>query len=488
LAPHPPVRRRALALALAATLAVLALPGPVASTPAAPPPNIVVLMLDDFAFIDQRIWERLPNIKALFVDAGVEALNYWGNDPLCCPGRANFLTAQVAHVNGVIQNDARLLDPRATIATELDAIGYETAVCGKYMNLTDLLEDRSPPGWDNAAVSSGGYYAYDAYVNDAIEPHGNEPADYSTDVFADHCLGFLAAAPADAPIFAWLTPYATHQGADSTGVVTRWEPAPAPRHWDDERCAGIEPWRPPNYNSPTLTGKPAYIRGQRLLRGLFTNGFPLDRRCRALLSVDEWLGQTIALLEQQGRYENTLFVLTSDNGMGFGAFRGQSKGAPHIAQMPLLLAWPGVIGNVPRQLDYLLSNVDLAPTLCELAGCEMGPYPNGQPADGQSFAGLIAPSRSTSVPERRAIVLEQAGFAGVPAWRAVMTDPVSHSTGRQWFHIRYVTGEMELYDITGGPCHAWVAGMSADPCMLTNLAKAKPNLRRKLNVLLKALW
>jgi arylsulfatase A-like enzyme len=450
-------------------------------------PNIVVLMLDDNAFLDHRIWERLPNIKALFLDQGVEALNFWGNDPLCCPGRANFLTAQVAHVSGVIKNDGRPLNPNTTIATELDALGYYTNICGKYLNGTDRIADKSPPGWDNVAIMVGSYYRYTAWVNDVVEQHGSNPADYSTDVFADHCQAFLDAAPADQPLFAFMTPFSPHKGADRAGVIHAWEPVAADRHFEDERCAGIAPWKPVNYNSASLNGKPAYVRSRPLLGGTFVDGYPMVNRCRALLSVDDWLGRVVDTLKGQGRFENTIFVFTVDNGMGYGAFRWPRKGAPHTAQLPLFISWPGVIGG-PAQISDLLSNVDLAPTLCEFAGCEMGPYPNGKPANGQSFAGLIAPALSASVPQRSAIVLENAGAGEGPPWRGIMTNPAQHRTGQQWYFIKYSTGERELYDLSGGVCYAWQAGMPGDPCMLTNLSPSRPGVRRALNAELTALW
>jgi N-acetylglucosamine-6-sulfatase len=479
------VRKRTL---LVLVLLALLAPQVTLSAPPPAPPNIVVLMLDDIAFMDHRVFDRLPNIKATFLDQGVEALNYWGNDPLCCPGRANFLTAQVAHRHGVTRQDARLLDPTETIATELDALGYYTNICGKYLNLTDKLVDKSPPGWDNAAVMTGSYYNFTAYVNDVAEPHGSAPDDYSTDVFADHCLGFLEAAPADQPLFAFMTPWGPHKGADETGVVNGYEPAVAPRDGTDTHCDGIAPWAPANYNPATLEGKPTYVQKRPLLTGAYANGYPLEKRCRALLSVDEWLGRTIDLLKAQGRYNNTLFVLTGDNGMGYGAFRWALKGAPHVAQLNLFISWPSVIKGPPTQINALLSNVDLAPTLCEFAGCEMGPYPSGEPVDGQSFAGLVAPSRSTSAPDRRAIILEDLSARGAPTWRGLMTDAATHRSHKQWYYIEYKTGERELYDLSGGPCYAWQPGMPGDPCMLTNRAASKPHLMKHLAAKLARLW
>src|SRR6186997_1300933 len=103
------------------TLCALLAPQVTLGAPPAPPPpderpNIVLMVIDDFPAMDQRVFERLPNIKALFLDQGIGFTNYWANFSLCCPGRAAILTGQTAAHNGVVMNDARLLDASETIA------------------------------------------------------------------------------------------------------------------------------------------------------------------------------------------------------------------------------------------------------------------------------------------------------------------------------------------------------------------------------------
>ena len=102
-----------------ALLAVLSIPALAAehTVPASARPDEIVVMVDDLGAIDDRILERLPNIKALFLENGLQYDDAYSETPLCCPGRASFLTGQHTAHHGVVMNDARLLDPSHTIAT-----------------------------------------------------------------------------------------------------------------------------------------------------------------------------------------------------------------------------------------------------------------------------------------------------------------------------------------------------------------------------------
>ena len=115
-------------------------------------PDIVVIMADDLGAIDERILERLPNIRELFLEKGLRFDAAYSETPLCCPGRASFLTGQHTRKHGVVVNRATLLDPRRTLATALHDAGYYTIMAGKYLNYPDQLADKSPAGWDRVAI------------------------------------------------------------------------------------------------------------------------------------------------------------------------------------------------------------------------------------------------------------------------------------------------------------------------------------------------
>ena len=83
--------------------------------------------------------------------------------------------------------------------------------------------------------------------------------------------------------------------------------------------------------------------------------------------LDRELGELLALIEAGGMAGNTLVVVTSDNGMPFPRAKGNLYDLG--TRVPLVMYWPGVIGEGRRVAD-LVSLTDLAPTFLEAAGLE----------------------------------------------------------------------------------------------------------------------
>ena len=228
------------------------------------------------------------------------------------------------------------------------------------------------------------------------------------------------------------------------------------------------PGFPPSYNEADVSDKPGYVR--ELSGSPFSTGWPLTRTCESLLSVDEMLADVEQRMIAQGR-TNVLYILTSDNGMGLGANRWVKKRAPYATKMPLYLHWLQGLGASRRRITTTVANVDLAPTLCELAGCTMGPFPNGRPVDGLSLVPLL--DRSTRTLPRTFLIEEHHTRRTNPRWLGIRTT-AQWRLGR-WRYTRYETGEEELYDLT------------ADPWMLINraldpeYASVRRSLERRLD-------
>ena len=444
-------------------------PAPPGEDPRSPRPDIVALVLDDIPELDGRLWTRLPNIERLFVDQGLELSDTHGETPTCCPGRAGFLTGLHTHNHGAYMTDGSLFQPGETIATALQRVGYHTIQVGKYMNLFERVYPKWPPGWDEFHGFGGAYYGYTLWSDGVPKRFGHRPRDYSTDVIAKRTIRALDRVPRNQPLFAWITPYSMHKP---------W--TVAPRHRQSKRC-NLPRWKPQGYMEQNVRDKPAYVQARRIRS---PGGYELKRICRGLLSVDQLVGQVVRKLKRLDRLDNTLLILTSDNGMPYGSQRIlHDKKVPYGTQIPFYVRWPRVLGTQPGVVGERIQNIDLAPTLCDIAGCELGPYPTGQSKpDGRSFLRLLTGERDSLI---RPAVLTSYQEPGkrVPTYWSLTTTASSplarrgcaqRQKGRcRWVYTEYETGEAELYDTSNGPCYAWKRSMRGDPCMLRNKAGLK---------------
>ena len=130
-----------------------------------------------------------------------------------------------------------------------------------------------------------------------------------------------------------------------------------------------------------------------------------------------------------------MIVVLPDNGYSFGEHRWEGKTCPYEAcvRIPLAVYSPWVHGAVE---DDLVSMVDVAPTIVDIAGVEP-PFPT----DGNSFAPAIGAGSDPSSEEAAGVVLEWAGDDRIPAWTAIRT--------ADFKLIRYADGFEELYDLRG---------------------------------------
>lgn len=225
-------------------------------------------------------------------------------------------------------------------------------------------------------------------------------------------------------------------------------PVPADRFVGDPRCADLAGFLTPSTNEADVSDKPGYI-ARRPTLSLATNGWPLIRDCEALLSVDAEVAAITSTLARQGRLDNTLFILTADNGMSYGRHRWAEKRTPYASQIDFFVHWTDGIGTSPGIIDALASNIDVAPTLCQLAGCVMGPYPTGQVTpDGVSFLPVLmargGTGRDYAVEEDVSVSpRSRPQFYGL---RSAPSTPIG-----AWHYVAYDDGEYELYDLAGDP-------------------------------------
>lgn len=427
------------------------------SSPADPEqPNIIVFFLDDLNPHDGRLWSDpsiTPTMYDLFVANGVHFKNAITETPLCCPGRAGLLTGLHTHNHGVTYNDVRLFNPSEHIGRALKDVGYETMLIGKYFNhpnyLTAAQWATAAAGWTHLdAIRTASDPTFNYFYNYTLFTKQGNLAftdQHSTRTITERAVAHLREASPSAPVFALLTPYDTH-----------YPNLPLAEFDNDPRCSAMPPWLPPNYNEADVSDKPSYIRNRPLLPEI--GGWPMVSLCEEMLGIDWMVTQVRDELQAQGRLDNTLFVFSADNGMGWGQHRsGKEKQTPYATQIPLYMNWPSRWGSDARTITDAVANIDLAPTFCDMAGCDLGPYGTGQTQpDGISLLPLL--DGSVSGLNRQEVLEASYAKRFFSAVRLSPSNPLGY-----WHYVEYTNGERELYDLANDPWE--LENLALDPAL-----------------------
>ena len=420
---------------------------------AANQPNIVFILADDLGWTDtatygSRYYET-PNIDRL-ASQGLRFTRYY-NCPNCQPTRAALMTGQygprtgVYTVGGIDRFDwrSRPLRPadnveqlpldRATIAQQLKAAGYATAMFGKWhLGQTGEFHP-SRRGFDEAITTMGLHFDF------KTQPEVDYPKGiYLADWLTDKAVDFITRKK-DAPFFLYLPHFGVHS---------------------------------PHQAKPNLIDK-------------FQTKPPVGGHRSAtyaamIYSVDESVGRVMKTLDELGLAGNTVVIFSSDNGGVGGYVREGIKTAGDITDNaplrsgkgslyeggirdPFIVRWPSV--TKPGSVCAVPAiHVDLFPTLVEIAGAKK---PDRQILDGESLVQLFR-DPGASLP-REAIYQHFPGYlgAGVGMWR---TTPVGVIEAGDWKLMEFFEdGRLELYNLR------------EDIGETNNLAAAKPDKAKELH-------
>jgi arylsulfatase A-like enzyme len=415
-------------------------------------PNIVVIQTDDQDAITPKF---MPKLQALVADEGLTFDNSIVSLSHCCPSRATFLTGQYAKNHGVLTSadppgGYHALKPTLsnTLSVWLQNAGYATGHVGHYLN--GYKELYVPPGWTEFYGSwEAGAYGFTLNENGKKVAYGTnhflggDPASYNTDVYSRKATDFISRrAPSSDPFFLYVGTFAPH--TECGGGLCNSDPRAAPRH---ENAFATQPLpKPPNYNEADVSDKPAQIRSQPLITPYAEQKLAQLYRDRleSLLAVDDLIGSVVDKLDQAGELDNTVIVFTSDNGLLMGEHRWKAgKVFPYeeSIKVPLIIRGPGVDADAVR--EELVANVDLTPTILDLADATPG-----RPQDGQSLVPLLGGSSGAGWD--RGILLE--GYYNYKyeyllgpriVFKGVRTD--------RYMYARHENGETELYDLQTDP-------------------------------------
>jgi N-acetylglucosamine-6-sulfatase len=443
--------RHILAFVLAALVvaALAALPSPPAGSPepAEPqarsgaqtqPRNIILVLTDDHRYdalgFMRHPFLQTPNLDSLAKN-GVHFRNAFVTTALCSPSRASILTGQYAHRHRVVDNQHPVPPGTTFFAQHLQRAGYDTAFVGKWHMGGE--SDDPQPGFSHW-VSFRGQGTYLPSKN-GLNVNGKRVPQkgYITDELTDYALDWLGQRDPARPFLLMLSHKAVHS-----------EFIPAERHRG--RYAGKPLPAPPTMAPlPREWDKPTWTQNQRnSWHGVefpYHSDLDIAEYYRAyaetLLAVDDSVGRLLDWLRDRKIFDSTLVIYLGDNGFMFGEQGLIDKRAAYEASMriPFLLQCPEVFkgGTV---LTQMVANIDIAPTLLEVAGMTAPPT-----MDGRS---LLPLARTPQPPWREALLYEyywERNFPQTPTQHALRTD--------QYKYIRYhgLWDSDELYDIARDP-------------------------------------
>jgi arylsulfatase A-like enzyme len=317
---------------------------------AGPKPNILLIFTDDLNYdgisVQGGKYGRTPNIDSiahngvLFTDAYVTAST-------CCPSRAGLLTGRYQQRFGHENNGSMKLENEGlpvsekTFGNDLQALGYKTAVIGKWHMGHGVKFPKyhaQNRGFDRfwGFMGSMIWYTRSDALWDGFEPDRNP--DYTTDLITDKTIDFIESA-GDQP---WMV-YAAYNY-----IHTPIEPK--------EGSLDDFSWVP----DTVMRGKPE--SEQRQAKYAMTR------------TMDDAVGRLLDKLQALGQLENTLVIFSNDNGdyapNGNGAFSG-GKGQVREGgiRVPMLMQWPAKI-PAGQIIHEPVSTLDFTPTMIAAAGGE----------------------------------------------------------------------------------------------------------------------
>jgi N-acetylglucosamine-6-sulfatase len=339
------------------------------------PPNVVFILSDDhrwdFAGYEGHAFAETPSLDRLAAE-GVRFSRAYVTSSLCSPSRASFLTGTYPHRHGVWNNFTPWSDENRTFLEYLSQAGYATAFIGKWHMPGGVPELR---GVDHFVTFThmGGQGVYE---NCPLVVNGREEASrtrYIATELTDRALAWLHD-NAERPFALYLSHKSVH--ADFT-----------PDEPDRGRYADVPVALPEGAHPWSHLTNAQYVH----------LGFrPLDEMIRsyaeALRSLDREIGRVLDFLDERGLAENTLVIYTSDNGYLWGERGLVDKRWPYepSIRVPFLLRHPASRHRPGTSVDGLVANVDVAPTLLDLAGLAVP-----ERMQGKSLRPLLADASTT---------------------------------------------------------------------------------------------
>jgi len=327
-------------------------------------PNILFCLADDWSYPHASAygctWVRTPAFDRVARE-GILFTHAYTPNAKCAPSRSIILTGRNSWQLKEACNHNCEFPLEFKVVTEvLEEKGYFVAKTGKGWG----------PGRARDASGQPRPLLGQSFDRRTVKPPTSA---ISRNDYAANFADFLAAKPKDRPWFFWYGSTEPHRAYEFQSGIK----------FGSKRLSDVT-WIPPYWpiNDVVRTD-------------LLDYAFEVEY-------FDQHLQRMLDLLEQSGELDNTVVIVTSDNGMPFPRSKGQCYELSN--HMPLAVMWKKGISHPNRFVDDFISFADFAPTFLDLAGIE--PRESGMAAfAGRSFANILKSGQSGQVDPGRTFVL-----------------------------------------------------------------------------------
>ncbi|MGB3781298.1 MAG: sulfatase [Tunicatimonas sp.] len=334
----------------------------------APPrrPNILFAISDDQSFSHTsfagRSWVQTPAFDRV-ASSGIFFTNGYAGSPGCAPSRSSIVTGRYHWQNEQAgQHAAGWLSKYVPFVDVVAANGYHTGYTGKGVGPFKYGEE--PLRMENAAGRAYNEVKYDeGSAEDERWAAGIRNLNY-----AANFRQFMEQRQEDQPFFFWYGASEPHRDYEKDSWKRR-----------GKSLASVE--------VPPFLPDVDTVRGDLLDYAVEIEWFDLH------------LMRMIDYLEEIGELDNTIIIVTADNGMPFP--RAKANGYDYGVHVPLAISYPNGF-PAGRTVDDPVSFVDLAPTILELTETS----PEGMlPISGRSIVPLLESEQEGTVDESQDYVL-----------------------------------------------------------------------------------
>ncbi|NQZ56358.1 MAG: sulfatase [Lentisphaeraceae bacterium] len=338
-------------------------------------PNILFIMADDHAtgaissYGSKLI--KTPHIDKL-ARQGMRFESSFVTNSICMPSRAVLLTGKYNHLNGVETFRDAFDGAQQTFPKILQQSGYTTGIVGKWHLKSN------PTGFDTWKILPG----QGKYHNPAMKTDkgGLREKGFCSDIVANEAISFMRKNKESNKPFMFMchfkaphTPHDYHPRYQDEFTAD----LPYPKSFNDDYKT-----RPVNAYAPWFTkienmGKhanrlaPSSLESIEDRRKFYYQEF-FKGYLRLVRGVDDNVGRIMTYLEESGLADNTIVIYTSDNGffMGEHGWFNKMWMYEESLRVPLIVRYPKKIKVSVNKNDMLL-NLDLAPTILDLAGAKI---------------------------------------------------------------------------------------------------------------------